>query len=1018
MAVTAEDIKSLYQHYLGREPLQSGIDGWLAAAASGQSLVQIATGISQSPEAAVYRTYQQTLGREPEMEERQAWVEEINTTGSVQQAVDAIATSPEANAYQAEEELDILDDTTADDTTADSGDESNQQFNEEGERLYYWVPSGEGLDVAGIQSETEESRLGTLLADDGGYYTEQEIYDAFHADEGMTTLSSQVSWEQYWGYLTERQDLIDAGVLRTGLDATSDGRQAGIELVQGAGGLMAAGGAKAASAGTGATKKEVYQDSYFAIISDPIQVALMEKYGIPASHQTDDGSVYEWNGSSFTKTYQPEGLDFGKVVLGTVLALTVGPAAGAQLAGAAGLSSAVATGAISGAVGSALSQTVITGSIDPKQLLTAGAIGGITSLATDMANAQAAADAQAQLAADSFADSFSMLSAGEAAALTEIVEKHGHLIDIYGVTASTVDSAFALGATGAGGIGSVVQTNISNLANTLGISYDATLNIVEGVAVGAIAGDDVEGIVLNALGNVSEAHIMQGLENTFGDSIDVKNWFKDGYTDIPVDALQPLVSGAIEAAVDGGMSLEDALTTAADYFGEGGNLDFLLPPGAEFSIVFPNLCPEGSTNPLCNLKIPDGGGFDLKCPSFLKSADGTCLPINIDVGGGLTCPEGFRDENGTCVPININCPEGFENKDGECVPITVGCPEGFEDKDGTCVPININCPEGFKYSESQKQCIEIVCPQGFKNEAGECVPIECPAGFRYDDSRGECIQIPKINCEDLNFAIPNSKKGQTHSKKVNEDGTEECVPDVVECIEGFDFDGQSCVEIPDLPKCPDTQVPNGVQKNKRDSLGNCVPDVIECIEGFDFDGQKCVKVTIDVGCEDKQIPNGVQKYKKNSLGECVPDVIECIEGFELQGQTCVKIEITTPCLGGKVRNETTGECECPPDKEENALGICVDPVDKCPEGQQRNAEGVCEDIDDETPDVDTPDIDVAPPKMPDINVPQFQPIQFQQPTQVTADPQLLTRSQFPITDYLSQAIKGGGMLTGNGNKLV
>ena len=96
MAVTADDIKAFYRHYLGREPLQSGIDGWLAAADSGQTLVQIAAGISQSPEAAVYRTYQQTLGREPEMEERAAWVNQINDTGSIQQAVDSIATSEEA----------------------------------------------------------------------------------------------------------------------------------------------------------------------------------------------------------------------------------------------------------------------------------------------------------------------------------------------------------------------------------------------------------------------------------------------------------------------------------------------------------------------------------------------------------------------------------------------------------------------------------------------------------------------------------------------------------------------------------------------------------------------------------------------------------------------------------------------------------------------------------------------------------------------------------------------------------
>jgi hypothetical protein len=964
VAVTAEDIKQFYQHYLGREPLQSGIDGWLAAAASGQSLVQIATGISQSPEAAVYRTYQQTLGREPEMEERQAWVEEINTTGSVQQAVTDIATSPEANAYQAGEELDILADTTAGDTTDDSADESNQQFNEEGERLYYWVESGEMLDVAGRQSETEESRLRTLLSNPGGYYTEQEIYDAFYADKGMTTLSSQVTWDQYWGYLQERQDLIDSGELRTGLDAVSDGRQTGIELVQGAGGLRAAGGAKAASAGTGAAKLDSYQDSYFTIIGDPIQVALMEKYGIPASHQTNDGSVYEWNGSSFTKTYQPEGLDFGKIVLGTMLALTVGPAAGAQLAGAAGLSGGIATGAISGAVGSALSQAVVTGSIDPKQLLTGAAVGGITGLASDMANAQAAANAQAQLAADSFAEGFSMLSAGEAAALTETVNQYGHLIDVYGVTASTVDSAFAIGAAGAGGIGSAVQTNISNLANTLGISYDATLNIVEGVAVGAVSGDDVEGLVISALGNVGEAHIMQGLQNTFGDSIDVKNWFKDGYTDIPVEALQPLVSGSIEAAIDGGMSVEDAFKTAADYFGEGGSLDFLLPPGAEFSIVFPKLCAEGSTNPLCNLKIPDGGGFDINCPSFLKSADGTCLPVDIDVGT-ITCPEGFKDENGTCVPINITitCPEGFENKDGTCVPITITCPEGFEDKDGTCVPITITCPEGFENKDGTCVPINIKCPEGFEDKDGTCVPINitCPAGFE------------------------------------NKDG--ECVPITVGCPEGFEDKDGTCVPI-------NINCPAGFKYNEKQK--QCIE--IVCPEGFKNENGECLPITI-------KCPDGF----KNVDGECLPITIKCPDGFKNVDGTCLPIDIKLPCLGGKVRNETTGECECPPDKEENALGICVDPVDKCPSGQQRNAEGVCEDIQDpETPDVDTPDVDVELPpfQMPEINMPQFETPQFSQQTQVTADPQLLTRAQFPITDYLSQAIKGGGMLTGNGNKLV
>jgi hypothetical protein len=77
----------------------------------------------------------------------------------------------------------------------------------------------------------------------------------------------------------------------------------------------------------------------------------------------------------------------------------------------------------------------------------------------------------------------------------------------------------------------------------------------------------------------------------------------------------------------------------------------------------------------------------------------------------------------------------------------------------------------------------------------------------------------------------------------------------------------------------------------------------------------------------------------------------------------INIDFTPPCLGGKVRNETTGECECPPGKRENSLGICVDPIDDCPSGQQRNAAGVCEDI----PNIDSPDVDL--PDLPEIPLP-------------------------------------------------
>ena len=64
MATPAE-ISALYNQYLGRDPLQSGVDAWLA---TGQSIEQIKQGIANSPEAAVFQTFNATIGRDPQME--------------------------------------------------------------------------------------------------------------------------------------------------------------------------------------------------------------------------------------------------------------------------------------------------------------------------------------------------------------------------------------------------------------------------------------------------------------------------------------------------------------------------------------------------------------------------------------------------------------------------------------------------------------------------------------------------------------------------------------------------------------------------------------------------------------------------------------------------------------------------------------------------------------------------------------------------------------------------------------
>jgi LysM repeat protein len=201
------------------------------------------------------------------------------------------------------------------------------KYNDAGERLYYWVPSLEGANTF-ASTGTNDDRYRRLFGNQsrGGYFTEAEIRQAFEANEGMTTLSSQVDWENYWGYLTERQDLIDSGQLDTGLDAFVDGRQAKMQLIEDAGGLRKAGGAKQSGQGLRAIQTDAYRTSYANIVYGDTQQGLMEKYGIPQTLQLDDGSLYEFNGSSFTKTFAPDTQSFGEKLVDSAVGAAISAA--------------------------------------------------------------------------------------------------------------------------------------------------------------------------------------------------------------------------------------------------------------------------------------------------------------------------------------------------------------------------------------------------------------------------------------------------------------------------------------------------------------------------------------------------------------------------------------------------------------------------------------------------------------------------------------------------------------------
>jgi hypothetical protein len=238
---------------------------------------------------------------------------------------------------------------------------------------------------------------------------------------------------------------------------------------------------------------------------------------------------------------------YAKLGIGIAAGFIFGGPLGQALAQGLGVSAGAGIGAISGVTGSAISQGIAGGKIDTGQLLTAGILGGIGGLADDLAEG----------------------------------------IQQTGAIPNAIDNA------------------IWDLSGTLGLSYDETLRILEGMTTGAITGADIESIVAGAVGGYSEAKIAGLMRDYFGDSIDIDNFFREGDTTIPMEALTPVIGTAIQGLLEGGVSDADILTTLYDFFSEGGSLDFLWPALGELDIdlgsfdfdfcgEFPLLCAGGA----------------------------------------------------------------------------------------------------------------------------------------------------------------------------------------------------------------------------------------------------------------------------------------------------------------------------------------------------------------------------------------------------------------------------------------
>jgi hypothetical protein len=477
--------------------------------------------------------------------------------------------------------------------------------------------------------------------------------------------------------------------------------------------------------------------------------ALVNKYGFNTSFQNNDGDIFQWNGSNFTKTFKvddsvPVGDMIMSVAIGAMTGGVLGPS-GLGLVGG-GFSGGVTTGV----VGSALSQGIINGKIDPTSLVTAGVLGGLGGWFSEIKSATP------------------------------------------GIYGGWVDAAGNQLGPGTQWFMEHTQT----LANSLGITFDQASGIVQGVMEGTVSGGDLEGIAINAVGGFSNATITNYLSDTFGDSFDVENWFREGNSSIPTEALFPFVKTAIQGAIDGGVSDEDLLKMAYGFFDAGGDLDFVLPGGISFpdwfdSVDWPNtsipnpcdtydipyLCKSGPdvNVSICSDEEKAEGGIEIKIgdPSswYCQMPDGPDVNVSVcsdeeKAKGGIEIKVGNPESwycqvpegpEFTCPDLNI--PNGTQKQKttslGECVPDVIECIEGFDLVGQECVKVEVNingspfsfCSEprpteyGFAQINWDKYCSapEITCPKGFKNVNGECLEITCGEGQVYNTELGECV---------------------------------------------------------------------------------------------------------------------------------------------------------------------------------------------------------------------------------------------------------------------------------------
>jgi len=399
--------------------------------------------------------------------------------------------------------------------------------------------------------------------------------------QGSTTLQQTFgSFENYLGYMTEASEMLGQQNWwnAEGVDARGAGekRREEEDLSRGP--------------AQDTARDDLRQSNYNArqsqyqqwLMSEQNQ-ALMAKYGIAPTITNEKGDKFHWTGSGYVRTYKQDrsqGAQIAKAIMVGIASYGVGQVVSGALAGAGGAAGGGAGGAAGVAAPTATSGSSIASSIAQATGLTTGTV---SSAAGAMAG-----NAAGQLLLTGEINPADMLTAGLTAGILEAADALQYMDP---ALAESVPLGF-------------VDDQINNLADLLHTDYNTALDIAKAVSVGAIEGGDLQGIVAGAAATLGADYITDTIQETIGTT--VPNFFEEGTTTINPNAVEEVARVVLRDGLNGELDAGTLMSAGLGYIRNDGTFSFMDP-----SPLFPEFGDFDVDFGLPDIDLVGGEGFDI-----------------------------------------------------------------------------------------------------------------------------------------------------------------------------------------------------------------------------------------------------------------------------------------------------------------------------------------------------------------------------------------------------------------------